>query len=70
MSNLTRKERSKRNEGKDGKALYKLMMDSVYDTATENVRSKIDAKIVSNEKGYLRWTVKPSYMSQKVFDNE
>ena len=51
MSNLTRKERSKRNEGKDGKALYKLMMDSVYDTATENVRSKIDAKIVSNEKG-------------------
>ena len=25
---------------------------------------------MSNKKGYLKWTSKPSYMSHKVFDND
>ena len=34
-----------------------------------NLRNKIDEKIVNNEKKYLKCTSKPSYMSQKIFDN-
>ena len=30
----------------------------------------IDVILVSNEKDYLKWTSKSSYMSQKVFDND
>ena len=36
----------------------------------ENLRNRIDAKLVSNKKDYLKWTSKPSYMSHKVFDND
>ena len=36
----------------------------------ENLRNRIDIRHVSNEKDYLKWTLKPSYMSQKIFDND
>ena len=36
----------------------------------ENLRNRIDAKLVSNKEDYLKWTSKPSYMSHKVFDND
>ena len=34
----------------------------------ENLRNIIDLEIVNNEKGYLKWTSKPSYMSRKIFE--
>ena len=36
----------------------------------ENLRNRIDVKLVSNKKDYLKWTYKPSYTSHKIFDNE
>ena len=33
------------------------------------MRNRIGVRLVSNKKGYLKWTRKPSYMSQKIFDN-
>ena len=33
-------------------------------------RNKIDIKLVSNKKSYLRWASKPSYMSPKKCDND
>ena len=27
-------------------------------------------RLASNEKDYLKWTSKPSYMSQKIFDHD
>ena len=36
----------------------------------ENSRNRIDVKLVSNEKDYLKWTSKQSYMSYKIFDND
>ena len=35
----------------------------------ENLRNKIDIKLVNNEKHYLKCTSKPSYMSHKTFNN-
>ena len=34
----------------------------------ENLR-RIDVKLVSNKKDYIKWTSKPSYMLHKIFDN-
>ena len=34
----------------------------------EKVRSRINVKLVNNEKDYLKCTSKPSYMSHKIFD--
>ena len=36
----------------------------------ENLRNRIDVKLVSNKKDYLKWTSKPSCMSHKIFDND
>ena len=34
----------------------------------KNVKNRIDVKPVINEKDYLKWTSKPRFMSQKIFD--
>ena len=36
----------------------------------ENLRYRINVKLVSNKEDYLKWTSKPSYMSHKIFDND
>ena len=36
----------------------------------ENLRNRIDVKLVSNKKDYLKWTSNPNYMSQKIFDSD
>ena len=35
----------------------------------ENLRNKINVRLVNNEKDYLKGTSKPSYISHKTFDN-
>ena len=66
----TKKNRNEKNSDKDGKALHKLMNNVVYEKAMENLRNRINIKLVSNKKHYLKWTSKPSYMSHKIFDND
>ena len=35
----------------------------------ENLRSRINVQIVNNEKDYLKYTSKPSYILRKIFSN-
>ena len=46
------------------------MNNVVYGKMMENLRNRINVKLVSNKKDYLKQTSKPSYMSHKIFDNE
>ena len=64
----TKKNRSRKNGDKDRKALYKLMSNSVYRKAMENLRNRIDVKLVckKKKKDCLKWTFKASYMSHKA----
>ena len=55
---------------KDEKALYKLMNNAVYCKTMENLKTEIDVELVSNKKDYLNRTSTPSYISQKIFDND
>ena len=66
---MHKKEQKQKKSEKGGKALYKLMNNAVYGKTMESLWNRIDVKLVNNEKYYLKWTSKPSYMSQKIFDN-
>ena len=45
---------------KNKKALYKLRKTSVYGKTMENLRNRIDVKLVTNKNDYLKWTSKTS----------
>ena len=65
----TKKNRSRKNEDKDGKVMYKLMNNAVYSKMMEDLRNRIGVGLANSEKKYLRCTSKPSYMSHKIFEN-
>ena len=45
------------------------MNNTIYRKTIENLRNRIDVKLVNNEKDYLQCTSKPSYISHKIFSN-
>ena len=45
------------------------MNNAVYVKTMENLRNTIDVKFLKNEKDYLKWTSKPNYISQQIYDN-
>ena len=56
MLNSTQKKiiQVQKNDGKDGKAFYKLMKNTVYGQNMEKLRNRIDVKLVSNKKS-IHW---------------
>ena len=43
------------------------MINSVYRKAMENIRKRINVRLVNNEKDFLKYTSKPTYISNKIF---
>ena len=44
------------------------MDNAVYIKEMKNLKNKTDVRLLSNEKP-LKWTLKPKYIPQKLFDN-
>ena len=65
----TKKDGTRKNNNKDGKALYKLMKNAIYEKKMENLGNRIDLTLVNSKKDDLKCTSKPTYMSHKIFDN-
>ena len=45
------------------------MNNTIYRKTTEKLRNKINARLINNNKDYLKRTSKASYMQQRIFDN-
>ena len=62
MSNLihqkNRSRKKKKNGEKDGKVLYKFMNNDVLGKAMEKLGNRIDVRLASKEKAYLKWKSK------------
>ena len=67
--NIQKRIVAEKNSDKDGKALYKLMNDAICGKTMEDLRNRINVKLVNNKKVYSKITSKTSYMPHKIFDN-
>ena len=62
----TKKEMNTTNEHE--KNFFKLMVNFVYGKSMENLRKRINVKLVNNKENYLKYTCRPTFVSQKNFD--
>ena len=49
------------------KDFLKLMINSNYGKTMENLRKRINVRLVNNAKGFLKYTSKPTYITHKTF---
>ena len=60
----------KRKESIDefSKRLFKLLMKCVYGKSMENIRKRINVKLINDSKEYLKCVSRPNFVSQKIFN--
>ena len=61
-------EKRKNAENTFEKDFFKLMNNSIYGKTMENLRKRVDVKLITNEQKLLKVTSKPSYVSSKIFN--
>ena len=47
------------------KDFFKLMINSVYGKTMESLRKRINVRLVNNEKAFLTYTSRPTYITLK-----
>ena len=63
-------EKRKNAANNSEKDFFKLMINSVYGKTIENLRKRINLRLVNNEKDFLKYTSKPTYVTHKLFDKD
>ena len=49
------------------KIFFKLMISSVYGKTIENLRKRINVRLVNNEKDFLKYTSRATYITHNFF---
>ena len=52
------------------KDFFKLMINSVYGKTIENLRKRINVRLVNNAENILKYTSKPTDITHKIFDKD
>ena len=50
------------------KGFFKIMNNSVYGKTMENLRRRVDVRLITDENKLLKMTSKPTYISSKIFN--
>ena len=50
------------------KDFFKLMNNAIYGKCCENLRKRVDVRLITDEKKLLKLTSKPTYVSSKIFN--
>ena len=62
----TKKRKNAANDFEIG--FFKLMINPIYGKTIENLRKKINVRLVNNAKDFLKYTSRPTYVTHKHFD--
>ena len=46
------------------------MINSIYEKTMENLRKRINIRLVNNEKYFLKYTSRPTYITHKIFGKD
>ena len=65
---FTEKRKNTKNESEI--SLFNLMNNSAYGKTMENLRKRMNVRLVNNAKDYLKYVSKPAFISQKVFSED
>ena len=52
------------------KDFFKLTINSIYVKVIENLRKRINVRLVNNEKVFLKYTSRPTYVAHKLFGKD
>ena len=52
------------------KDCFELMINAVYGKAMENLRKRINVRLVNNAENYLKYISKPTYITHEIFDKD
>ena len=52
------------------KDFFELMINSAYGKTMENLRKWIMVRLVNNEKDFLKYTSRPTYITHKIFGKD
>ena len=52
------------------KYFLKLMINSVYGKTMENLRKRMNVRLVNNERDFLKYTSRPANITHKSFDKD
>ena len=52
------------------KDFFKLMINSVYGKTMQNLRKRMNLRLVNNEKDFLKYTSRPTYITHKTFGKD
>ena len=61
---------SKRTVAKNSfeKDFFKLMNNSVFGKTMENLRNRVDVRLITDEKKLVKWASRPTFVSSKIFN--
>ena len=61
-------QKRKKSADEFNKAFFKLLINCAYGKSMENMRKRINVRLVNNSNDYLRRVSKSNFISQKIFD--
>ena len=63
--------KKRRNAANDfGKDFFKLMINSVYGKTIENLRKRINVRLINNAEDFRKHTSKPTYITYKIYGKD
>ena len=64
----TEKKKNSRNSFE--RSFFKLLVNSIYGKCMENIRKRINVKLINSSKDYARYVSKPNFVSQKILSRD